>query len=58
LDIGYVNLLQLRKSGIPNTHIDARVMCTSCQHNLYYSFRKDTKETFGEMLGVIGVRYE
>ncbi|HUD19700.1 MAG TPA: peptidoglycan editing factor PgeF [Patescibacteria group bacterium] len=58
LDIGYVNLLQLERDGISREHIDAAVTCTSCQHNLYYSFRKGSKETFGEMLGVIGVRYE
>ncbi len=58
LDIGYVNMRQLLEVGIPVDHIDAAIDCTSCQVDTFYSFRKDTQETFGEILGVIGFGYE
>lgn len=54
LDIGWVNYLQLRQSGVSSEHIDAPITCTSCQIHEFYSYRKDTKESFGEMLGIIG----
>jgi YfiH family protein len=55
-DIGYANRVQLERSGVPTEQIDAVPMCTSCQRNLFYSFRKDTKETFGEIAAVIALR--
>lgn len=55
LDIGYINLLQLIAAGIPQEQIDAPVICTSCQVGLFYSYRKDSIESFGEVLGVIGI---
>ncbi len=54
LDLGLVNMMQLLASGISKDHIDAPIICTSCQADAFYSFRKDTKETFGEIVGVIG----
>ncbi len=54
LDIGWVNYMQLRNAGVRREHIDAPIMCTSCQIEEFYSYRKDTKESFGEMLGIIG----
>ena len=54
LDLGYANMRQLLGAGIPADHIDVAVSCTSCQVDTFYSFRKDTQETFGEILGVIG----
>jgi polyphenol oxidase len=54
LDIGYVNVLQLESVGIPSENIDLAISCTSCQNNKYYSYRKDTHRTFGEMLACIG----
>lgn len=54
LDLGYANVRQLRDAGIPADHIDATITCTACQVDTFYSYRKDTRETFGEMLGVIG----
>ena len=55
LDIGQANKTQLLESGVKLEHIDAPLTCTSCQNDLFISFRKDTKETFGEMLGIIGI---
>jgi polyphenol oxidase len=56
LDLGYINALQLMAVGVSKDHIDAPIMCTSCQIDRFYSYRKDTKETFGEMIGVIAVQ--
>ncbi|MEK7119801.1 MAG: polyphenol oxidase family protein [Patescibacteria group bacterium] len=56
VDIGYANFLQLKHAGIALEHIDAPPVCTKCQRDDFYSYRRDTKETFGEMLGVIGFR--
>jgi polyphenol oxidase len=54
LDIGYVNALQLKRSGIPTENIDLAISCTSCQNDRYYSYRKDTRQTFGEIIACIG----
>lgn len=55
IDIGAEVLRDLVDAGIPREHIDAPVTCTSCQNNKFFSFRKDTKETFGEMLSFIAL---
>lgn len=57
LDLGYANMQQLQNVGIRKNHIDAAITCTSCQVDTFYSYRKDTTETFGEMLGVIGYEH-
>lgn len=56
LDLGQANKIQLFTSNITELHIDAPVTCTSCQNDRYYSYRKDSQETFGEMLGFIGIK--
>lgn len=55
LDLGYMNFLQLIKSGIPQKNIYVALACTSCQHDKWFSYRKDTKESFGEMLSFISI---
>ena len=57
LDLGYANVRQLHEMGIPLDHIDAAISCTSCQADTFYSYRKDSKETFGEIMGVIGYEH-
>lgn len=54
LDIGYANRLQLLSLGVVASHIDMGTVCTSCEINDFFSYRKNTKETFGETIGVIG----
>lgn len=54
LDLGLANYLELLRAGVGSEHIDAPVSCTSCQNDTFYSYRKDTKEHFGEIIGVIG----
>lgn len=56
IDLGMANKNQLIESGVLETHIDSPITCTSCQNDLYFSFRKDTEATFGEMLGIIGMK--
>ncbi len=53
VDLGYALYLTLLSSGIIKDHIDAPITCTSCQHNEFFSFRKDSKATYGEMMAVI-----
>lgn len=54
LDLGLVNRNELLAAGITEDHLDTPVMCTSCQIDKFFSFRKDTKETFGEIIGIVG----
>lgn len=56
LDLGRAIYQQLLDCGISSSHLEAPIVCTSCQNDRYFSFRKDNKETFGEMLGIIGIR--
>lgn len=56
VDLGYANYLQLISVGVRVEHIDAPPTCTSCQVNEFFSYRKDSKETFGEMMAVIGLK--
>lgn len=54
LDLGYINRTQLAGAGIRADHIDAPVVCTSCQVDRFFSYRRDTRDTFGEIIGIIG----
>lgn len=54
LDLGFINRTELIGAGVPAHHIDAPIMCTSCQVDTFFSYRKDTKDTFGEIIGIIG----
>ncbi|MBI3342631.1 polyphenol oxidase family protein [Candidatus Gottesmanbacteria bacterium] len=56
LDIGWSNYRQLVEAGVSPDHIDAPPTCTSCQNDEFFSYRKDSKETYGEMMAVIGLK--
>lgn len=56
LDLAAANVMQLTTKGIPRDNIEVPIMCTSCQNDRFFSYRKDSKETFGEMISVIGMR--
>ena len=56
VDIGWANYRQLVDSGVKPEHINAPPTCTACQIDTYFSFRKDSKESFGEIMGVIGFK--
>lgn len=47
---------QLIHLGIRHTHIDAHPVCTSCRTNEFHSYRRDSGESYGEMLGFITLR--
>ena len=53
LDLGYINYLQLRRANILPKNIDAPVICSSCRVKEFYSYRKDTNQSYGENLGII-----
>ena len=55
IDLGRANYVQCIEAGVLPTHISVSDDCTSCQVKRYFSFRKDTKITFGEQMGVITV---
>ncbi len=55
VDLGWANRQQLLDSGILTEHIDAPPSCTSCQVDTFFSYRKDRKEAFGEIMGVIAL---
>ncbi len=57
VDLGYANYLQLISAGVKPEHIDSPPTCTSCQVSDFFSYRKDSKETFGEMMAVIGYEH-
>jgi len=56
LDLGAINVKILTKLGIKSKNIDAPFICTSCNNNLFFSYRKKNNDVnYGEMLGVIGI---
>lgn len=52
LDLASVNVHQLIESGVMRQNIDLIAICTSCQAEEFFSYRKD-RETFGEMMGFL-----
>lgn len=56
LDLTTAARLQLRDSGIPDDNIDADTPCTACNAKMFYSFRRDSSETFGEIMGFVLLR--
>lgn len=55
LDLRLVNFGQMRNMGLIDKHIDYHPPCTSCRNNEFFSYRKDTKESYGEMIGFITI---
>lgn len=55
LDLALFNLKQLLSSGANKKNIEILPYCTSCQNNLFFSFRKNRGKDYGEMLAVIGL---
>jgi polyphenol oxidase len=53
LNLARLNYLQLVDYGIKKDHVDFFPFCTSCDKNRFYSYRRDTKQTFGEMLSFV-----
>ncbi|MGH9352816.1 MAG: peptidoglycan editing factor PgeF [Terriglobia bacterium] len=55
LDLVAVARDQLRRAGVPASHIQASDFCTSCRTDLFFSYRKEGSAT-GRMMAVIGMR--
>ncbi len=54
LNLARSNMLALLDAQVKVEHIDTQTPCTSCMNHEFFSYRKDTKATFGEMMAVIG----
>jgi YfiH family protein len=53
LNLSLLNCLQLKEIGIPEKNIDHFPFCTRCDKKRFFSFRRDKKEDYGEMLSFI-----
>lgn len=55
LDLVIPVITQLVHTGILKRNITLSSACTSCQNQEFFSYRKDSKKTYWEMLGVISL---
>lgn len=55
LNLRKLNQMILEKSGIPSENIYMTNLCTSCDHEEFYSHRRDQGKT-GRMIGFIGLK--
>lgn len=58
LDLEKILLLQLKEIGIQNDQVEISTSCTSCESELFYSYRKDREiygDLQGEFMSLIGV---
>jgi polyphenol oxidase len=55
VDLKVANLAQLEKMDVPSTHIEVSPHCTVMNNDIYFSYRKEGKES-GRMLAIIGMR--
>lgn len=53
LNLSSVLVTQLIQKGIPEQQITVYSDCTSCKNDRFFSFRQDSRETYGEQLGVL-----
>jgi len=52
LDLAKANYCQLLATGLRETNIESTPLCVSCEHDLFFSFRRDGGET-GRQMGFI-----
>lgn len=55
LDLTRINVLQILDEGVLQNNIDWSALCTSCRNDEFFSYRKDTKQSYGEIMGFITV---
>jgi len=55
IDIGKENRQQCIEMGIIPKNITLSSECTACNTHKYFSFRKDSKKSYGEQMGVIWI---
>ncbi len=53
LNMPLLNYLLLQESGIPKKNIDYFPFCTKCDSERFFSYRRDEKKDYGEMLSFI-----
>lgn len=53
LNLALLNYLQVKESGIPEKNIDHFPFCTCCDKKRFFSFRRDKKHDYGEMLSFV-----
>jgi len=55
LDLRKANRSQLEAAGVPAANIFVSDLCTGCQRDLLFSYRKEGPQS-GRMMAVIGIR--
>lgn len=58
LNLGLLNYLLLQDVGLKPNQIDFFPFCTKCNKKQFFSFRRDKKEDYGEMVSFILKNYE
>jgi len=53
MSLSHLNYLLLLESGIKKSNIDYFPFCTYCDKDNFYSYRRDNKKSYGEMLSFI-----
>ncbi|VVA43519.1 Polyphenol oxidase [Candidatus Roizmanbacteria bacterium] len=53
LNLSLLNYLQIMETGIPKKNIDYFPFCTKCDKKRFFSFRRDKKVDYGEMLSFV-----
>jgi copper oxidase (laccase) domain-containing protein len=55
LDLRAANRWQLMNAGVPEKQIDVNDLCTACNTELLFSYRREGADT-GRMIAVIGIK--
>lgn len=53
LNLAYLNFCLLEESGLKKEQIDSFPFCTSCDSGRFFSYRRDAKNEYGEMISFI-----
>jgi len=53
LNLTLLNYLQIKEIGIPERNIDYFPFCTRCDKKRFFSFRRDKRQDYGEMISFI-----
>ena len=53
LNLSLLNYLQIKEVRIPENQIDHFPFCTRCDKKRFFSFRRDKKEDYGEMMSFV-----
>jgi len=53
LNLSLLNYLQMKEIGIPEKNIDHFPFCTRCDKKRFFSFRRDKRQDYGEMISFI-----